>query len=849
MVKRPCWTFNNYIYSYKYDGRRRLVEKKIPGKGWEYLVYNRNDQVVLTQDAEQRARKEWTYTRYDAFGRITSSGLYTNTAKVSRADVSGLVDASTGPLWETRSGADYPSPATTFPLAGTGITIKPLVVNYYDDYSFTGAADLPDSGISRSQMIRSLQTGSRVYRTDGTQPLLTVMYYDDYGRVIQTASKNHLEGKDYVTNTYLFSGELKTSTRVHTPKTGTATTIVTSNEYDHVGRLVSAKERIGSQAEVTLASNSYNEIGQLKTRYMGKAGTEPGYVDTTSYTYNERGWLTGSISPRFSQQLKYQDGPTPQWNGNISQQLWNENSRLDATAQSFTYVYDKLNRLRSGTNGLTGTAEMAEVISYDDLGMGNIKTLKRDAQAVTTYTYDGNKLTGLSGGLKGSYTYDANGNAKTDRLGMAFTYNHLNLPQTAKKTGTDVSFLYDATGTKLQKVSKIGTTTPIITKRDYVDGIEYNSGTIDIIHNAVGYAMWNGTNYVYHYNLKDHLGSVRATLKRRTNSTSVVDVVQPDNYYPFGKRRVVLGGNNRYLYNGKEIQGELGETYDYGARFYDAEIGRWNVVDPMAEDYAHWSPYNYAMNSPLVYIDPDGMSSEGFYTRYVRPDGSTIVNTNDGRNDVVIVPTNRMADFMHNLNETEKSPQYSIHSIGWNNYWRGEFGISISENTLNYAGHYLLGTEESRAAQVKYFVTGKSGDYRDFVRTRIFASWSGPVHVTFNIVTGAQLYSGLVAVPGLRAAYEAEVKALSNLANEMRLAGKSNEEIARTVSRMRREIGVKYKELTPAQLRNEIYERNTKKYGDPLGPSIDYLRQQGKSWDDIINSASRFWGKDMNFRK
>ncbi len=596
--------FDNYIYAYRYDERRRLVEKKIPGKGWEYLVYNKNDQVVLTQDAEQRVRKEWNYSRYDAFGRITSSGLYTNTTKVTRAEVAALVDAATGPLWETRSGADYPAPATTFPLVGTGITITPLIVNYYDDYAFSGATTLPVNGITKSTKIKSLLTGTKIYRTDGTQPLLSVMYYDDYGRVIQTASKNHLEGTDYVTNTYNFPGELLTSTRVHIPATGSATTIISTNEYDHVGRLVSTKERIGSQGEVTLASNSYNEIGQLKSKAVGKTSLENDFANTTTYTYNERGWLSKSTSPKFSQQLKYQDGTNPQWNGNISQQLWGDDATLTGT---FSYQYDKLNRLISGTNGQTGTASIAEVITYDDLGMGNIKTLKRDALPVTTYTYTGNKLMSLSGGLSGNYTYDANGNAKTDRMGMAITYNYLNLPQTAKKAGTDVAFLYDAAGVKLQKVSKIGTSPNIITTtRDYVDGIEYNNGAIDIIHNSEGYAQRNGTNYVYHYNLTDHLGNVRATLKR---GATAVDVTQRDNYYPFGKRKIVVGGNNKYLYNGKEIQGELGDQYDYGARFYDAEIGRWNVVDPMAEMHYDYTSYAYVLNNPLTYIDLFGLDT------------------------------------------------------------------------------------------------------------------------------------------------------------------------------------------------------------------------------------------------
>ncbi|MDR6735528.1 DUF6443 domain-containing protein [Sphingobacterium sp. 2149] len=604
----PTFTnFDNYVYAYKYDGRRRLIKKKIPGKGWEYLVYNKNDQVVFTRDAEQLKREEWSFTKYDAFGRVVMTGVEKGHVGDNHDDLQQALADFTGPMWEQRGSVMEGYTNNTIPQNTENLTI--LEVNYYDDYAFAGATVLPVSGVTRSTKIKSLQTGTKVYRTDGTQPLLTVLYYDDYGRVIQSASKNHLGGTDYVTNTYNFPGELLTSTRVHTPATGSATTIVTTNEYDHVGRLVSTKEKIGSQAEVILASNSYNEIGQLKSKAVGKSGTETSFVNTTTYSYNERGWLSKSTSPKFSQQLKYQDGTNPQWNGNISQQLWGDDATLPYT---FSYQYDKLNRLTSGTNGQTGTASIAEVITYDDLGMGNIKTLKRDALTATTYTYTGNKLMSLSGGLTGSYTYDANGSVKTDRMGMAITYNYLNLPQTAKKTGVDVAFLYDAMGTKLQKLSKIGTAPNVITTtRDYVGGIEYNNGAIDIIHNSEGYAQRNGANYVYHYNLTDHLGNVRATLKRGSSPTAV-DVAQRDNYYPFGKRKVVAGGNNQYLYNGKEIQGELGDQYDYGARFYDAEIGRWNVIDPMAEQYRRWSPYTYGVNNPMRFIDPDGMRVDDY---------------------------------------------------------------------------------------------------------------------------------------------------------------------------------------------------------------------------------------------
>ncbi|MBB1646775.1 DUF6443 domain-containing protein [Sphingobacterium sp. UME9] len=612
--------FENYIYAYRYDKRQRLVEKKLPGRGWEWIVYNRNNLPILTQDAVQRGKapSEWGYLKYDAFGRVTETGILTAsyTTQLAAQNAADNHASSSGKHWEERtvvvgsfSGKDYTSyTQQAFPVTG----LSPRLVNYYDDHYFEGAntSGLEFSGSGYLAANASLQTGTKVYKDDGSAPLLTVYYFDERGQVVQRAAQNHLGGTDRETNTYNFVGELLSNIHNHT--VGGKTTIVTAtNEYDHVGRLLTSRHKINAQAEVILVKNEYNEIGQLRQKRQHSENGGTNYLNIIDYKYNERGWLRSSSSPLFSYGLNYNVNSAgallgnAQFNSNIAQQLWGHGTTT--MANMFTYSYDYLNRLKNGSS--TGTV-MSEDVSYDD--MGNIINLKRNGHAIgTTYSYNGNKLKSLSGQISTSsdYVYDLNGNVTKDYQGMVYGYNYMNLPKGASLGGTSVTYLYDATGTKLRKTATVGA---ITTVRDYVEGFEYNKvngvNVIDMIHTSEGYLQNSNGTYSYHYNLTDHLGNVRATVQRSSATTGVV--IQKHDYYAFGEPKAILiSGNNNYLYNGKEYQGELGGQYDYGARFYDGEIARWNVMDPLSENHYDTSPYAYALNNPSTYIDLFGLDT------------------------------------------------------------------------------------------------------------------------------------------------------------------------------------------------------------------------------------------------
>ncbi len=95
------------------------------------------------------------------------------------------------------------------------------------------------------------------------------------------------------------------------------------------------------------------------------------------------------------------------------------------------------------------------------------------------------------------------------------------------------------------------------------------------------------------------------------NNGSSTEVLEENNYYPFGLKHEgfnPLPGNPsyQYKYNGKELQTESG-MYDYGARFYMPDIGRWSVVDPLVEKAPNLSPFRYGYNNPMTFTDPTGM--------------------------------------------------------------------------------------------------------------------------------------------------------------------------------------------------------------------------------------------------
>jgi RHS repeat-associated protein len=92
-------------------------------------------------------------------------------------------------------------------------------------------------------------------------------------------------------------------------------------------------------------------------------------------------------------------------------------------------------------------------------------------------------------------------------------------------------------------------------------------------------------------------------------------IVQENHYYPFGLNMVGIEKqgmpDDRFQFGGKEKQSDFGlHWYDYQARQYDPQLGRWHAVDPVADMMRRFSPYNYCFDNPIRFIDPDGMKPD-----------------------------------------------------------------------------------------------------------------------------------------------------------------------------------------------------------------------------------------------
>jgi RHS repeat-associated protein len=774
-------TLENLCYQYIYDGRNRLVEKKLPGKGWEYMVYDRADRLILTQDANMRPQQKWLLTKYDKFGRVAYTGI---TPGGDRATMQGAIKNDI--ITEERDGTGFTASGMDVLYTKGYYTAMDVVlsVNYYDTYpegtpfpqgdEIQGVPILKDTfpaGLSVST--QSLPVASYVKNIEDDAWTTSYSFYDRKGRVIGTHAYNHLGGYTKTESVLDFTGVPQHTYTYHKRLSSSQEVQIKERfEYNQYSNALEKHyhEVVGKTPEELLSDNTYDEIGQLIKKKVGNN------IQEVDYTYNIRGWMTGINSGNiqhnpsdenyslgggklFGYRIRY-DAPVNEniapkkFNGNISEVDWIFG---DSFLKRYGYRYDSMNRLLSAVYQDPGaTVPLTDInnerIEYDL--NGNIKRLYRNAKHGKRYTpvliddltyyYENsdksNRLhnisdaTGNSSGYPGgghAITYDLNGNMTVmpDKGIASISYNYLNLPVQIMQNTNTTTYLYRADGVKLKKaytlVNSAGTK---VINTEYLDGFQYstpntaplrkaleetdeatelaakagqpetflplderaiadpgnptvdpNRVNLSFFPTAEGYYDYENYRYIYQY--KDHLGNVRVSYVKEGSSLKVMD---SNEYYPFGLSFLKPGSPTyydplaipyNYKYNGKELQ-ETG-MYDYGARMYMPDIARWGVIDELAEKSRRFSPYTYALDNPILFVDPDGREAErccGWIKEYAKGAWSAAGNMVKG-----VANSNVVSQVRQGIGEAGKV--YNAYQKGGVSAAVSQYGKSVYETS------------------------------------------------------------------------------------------------------------------------------------------------------------------------
>lgn len=572
--------------------------------------------------------------------------------------------------------------------------------------------------------------------------------------------------------------------------------ILADNEYDALGQLIT--KRVGGEdgvnAPLQQVNYAYNIRGWLTdindTAHMGddlfafkigynQLGDNLNHTIDPLYNGNIAETYWRSSSDNVTRKYSYQYDALNRLLNAIYQKPENVLPVTNMYNESMTY--DKngniMTLLRNGD--LDSDGAFVGAFTIDELTYTYSTTNPNQLAKVDDEAYCS---LGFKDGINpdDDYSYDANGNMTLDKNKniSSIVYNHLNLPTAIQfGSGARIEYLYTATGQKLRK--DVLQTTGIITT-DYLDGFQYTNGGLSFFPTAEGYVNVNHCemcdvnssngqhifSYVYQY--KDHLGNIRLSYGWDDHD-NVLKILEENHYYPFGlkhtnynvqKRKYVEinpedfeqgepvvagklklaqvspedGIKNLYLYNGKELQEELGlNMYDYGARNYDPALGRWMNIDPLAEKSRRFSPYVYALNNPVFFIDPDGMEALDWFKN-----GKGRVVWFDSKADCFANTSGKWTNIGSNLNEVKKN--LNVPTNIQIDEWTSSTGTAFDgENGNGKSGFALAPVVFNNYAQVDYDLKVENkGDNGELV--------SGQTEVT-GVTVNARVSSGTFA-PG-----------------------------------------------------------------------------------------------------
>ncbi|RZS99558.1 DUF6443 domain-containing protein [Aquimarina brevivitae] len=469
----PNTVLEQECYRYEYDYRDRVIVKQLPGAAPIFMVYDRWDRLVLSQDGNQRINDQWSFTKYDALNRPVMTGV--TVLSGDRAFVQQQVDQFYDQVqvndylrYEELGAHQHGYTNQSFPTINA-ISDVILSVTYYDNYDFVYQPGwqgpmgivkfIPELAIDEYlSRPKGKVTGTKINILGSQDYVYYVSFYDDKYRLIQSTSTNHLNGTDRYTTSYDFVGKVLQEKRTH-QALNDQLIIHKEFTYDHHGRPLKTYHTINDGDKILLSDNQYNEIGELIEKNLHSTDNGANFLQSIDYRYNIRGWLKTINNPQltfnpennddtndlFGMELYYNDreatlNNSPSYNKNISAVTWK--SAAQQEEQGYVYTYDRSNRLKTASyinlsdplkngrysvGGLQGIIEDTG-ISYDK--NGNILHLKRYGLLAGNtgviddlfYQYNGNQLISVDDSGDASLGYKTSGSIQNANIPAPNTF-------------------------------------------------------------------------------------------------------------------------------------------------------------------------------------------------------------------------------------------------------------------------------------------------------------------------------------------------------------------------------------------------------------------------------------------